>query len=153
MSDDQGHTFGSRALDQIDKTIYEPATSIGDKVPNRPSELDTSGVSDQNNADDREALEEANTSKQQSDTHPPSRDFRSVDNRNISLSDIQRHERESGLNNPGRSTAAGPLQRASFEHDLPRSSATYGLRPNPRAVKKYGSPVSLLKKLTKSKKR
>ena len=159
-TDDSVQEFQPRSgvpqtIDQREEIISRPADHTAEEINETPSDLDTSGLSDQDFLDAREALNEANMTREHvsSSRSSQSRDFGNIDNQNIVLSDIQRHEKEMGLKNPISNATAGGLSRSSTIHDLPRSSTSYNLRPRPKKVKKFGSPVSALKKLTKSKKR
>ena len=103
--------------------------------------------------DANEALDDVNTSMEQG-TSARSRDFQTIDNADIALADIQRHETEIGLtNHPSSNITGGQLNRSTTLQDLPRSSSNYSLRPRPASVQKYGMPaVSVLKrKFTKRK--
>ena len=119
--------------------------------PSESSDLDASAITDDLEFEDaQEALGEANQTLGMDDNGASShsRTFQGIDNQNISLSDIQRQESERGLRNP---TQRGDLNRSSTIHDLPRASSRYGLRPAPKPVKRFGSPVKIYRKLTRKK--
>ena len=154
VTDDSDYTLGSRgdqAVDQGDENVSLPA-DLATQEAHPPSQLDTSGTSDQEFVDANEALDDVNTSMEQG-ASVRSRDFQTIDNADIALADIQRHETEIGLTNPSSNITGGQLNRSTTLQDLPRSSAKYSLRPRPASVQKYGMPaVSVLKrKFTKRK--
>ena len=121
------------------------------------SHIDTSGISD---SDALEALEDANKSWEQatSSNNPRSNTFDSIEQRRITLSDIERHEREK-LKNFGTNSSVGDLKRSSTISDLPTRSdvptpsSRYNLRPRTKKATKLKSPISAFKRLSKRKKK
>ena len=86
--------------------------------------------------DANEALDDANTSKDEGPS-ALSPEFQSIDNTNIALSDIEKHERATGISRPANS-AGGQLNRATTVQDIPRSSARYALRSKTGKSQKIG---------------
>ena len=146
---------------QVDDQISTAVNEVDDGA--EASHLEISGVSDSDFTDALEAQEDANQSREEKNTGESSRsqNFDSLDDQRFALSNIQRHEKDRGLENTlttgavSRSVTAPDLTRpeVSVANPVAGRSGRYNLRLKPTKTTRFqiGSPKKALKKIIKKK--